>query len=59
MNTVEIKGMHGRKSAIHTFHTEKEAITFFREKCDELGIDYEDSTREAGGIGHDYLITIY
>ena len=42
------------------FATQREAINSFITRCDELGYDYYETSTgmEAGGIGHDLLITV-
>lgn len=63
---VQVKKMNGSFSESILFNSYPEALNFFVNKCDNLISDctevYLDATEgdelEAGGIGHDYRITL-
>lgn len=58
MKTVTITKMAtGCKKEVE-FATEKEARSYFYEKCDLENIDYQMGDTCAGGIGHDYRIEL-
>jgi len=60
MNTVTIYSYVANTTRNFDFATQREAINSFITRCDELGYDYYETSTgmEAGGIGHDLLITV-
>jgi len=53
---VKITLINSGSHRINSYPTEKEALQYFNEKCDELGYIAKDN--EAGGIGYDYRIEL-
>jgi hypothetical protein len=43
---------------VNEFLTEKKAIQYFKEWCDEHNYPYEEGSKESGGCGFDYQIEI-
>ena len=60
MNTVTIYSYVANTTRAFDFATQREAINSFITRCNELGYDYDETSSgmEAGGIGHDLLITV-
>jgi hypothetical protein len=54
---VTFTAMNGQSEFTMQFTNKQNALNYFIEKCNELGYEYDLSTMEAGGIGHDYRIT--
>lgn len=50
--------MNGQSEFTMQFTNTQNALNYFIEKCNELGYEYDLSTMEAGGIGHDYRIIV-
>jgi hypothetical protein len=55
---VTFKAMNGQSEFTMQFTNTQSALNYFIEKCNELGYEYDLSTMEAGGIGHDYRIIV-
>lgn len=48
-----------RKEETKEFITESEARAFLSDWCNERGYELEPGDDEAGGIGHDYRVTLH
>lgn len=50
--------MNGQNTENKEFINESDAANYFCNWCDEHGYAYEPDDETAGGIGHDYRITL-
>lgn len=53
------KSINNGEDIVKDFITEAQARDYFEDWCNEHGYKIEDGETEAGGVGHDYRVTLH